>query len=56
MVNPNAHIFLHPPGIEADENDTNPRMQRTDHHVTDHGVYPLSDEPDNREQCLNHCY
>ncbi|KAK0482074.1 hypothetical protein EDD18DRAFT_1312063 [Armillaria luteobubalina] len=38
MVNPNAHVFLHPPGIEADENDTNPRMQRTDHPVTDHGV------------------
>ncbi|KAG7449485.1 uncharacterized protein BT62DRAFT_1054621 [Guyanagaster necrorhizus] len=44
MVNPNAHIFLHPPGIEADETDINPRIHRTNHHVTDHGVYPMGDE------------
>ncbi|KAK0230639.1 hypothetical protein IW262DRAFT_1339509 [Armillaria fumosa] len=58
MVNPNAHIFLHPPGIEADENDANPRMQRTDHPVTDHGVYPMSDEPDNQltYQVTSHSY
>ncbi|KAK0190804.1 hypothetical protein F5146DRAFT_1103070 [Armillaria mellea] len=58
MVNPNAHIFLHPPGIEVDENDTNPRMQRTDHPVTDHGVYPMSDELDNQltYQVTSHSY
>ncbi|KAK0461993.1 uncharacterized protein EV420DRAFT_1266034 [Desarmillaria tabescens] len=44
MVNPNAHILLHPPGIEADESDSNPRIQRIDHYVTDHGVYPMGDE------------
>ncbi|KAF9078122.1 hypothetical protein BDP27DRAFT_1310815 [Rhodocollybia butyracea] len=40
-VNPNAHTFLHPPGIEDLQALRNNRV------VTDHGVYPLGpDSPD----------
>lgn len=34
-VNPNAHTFLHPPGID------DLQALRNNRAVTDHGVYPL---------------
>ncbi|THV08313.1 hypothetical protein K435DRAFT_642027 [Dendrothele bispora CBS 962.96] len=45
-VNPNAHSFLHPPGITRllDGYIQPPRDSRA---VTDHGVYPLSPESPN---------
>ncbi len=42
MVNPNAHMFLHPPGIDMEESDIKRRISRIDHLVTDHGVYPMN--------------
>ncbi|KAF9054969.1 hypothetical protein BDZ89DRAFT_1152795 [Hymenopellis radicata] len=45
MVNPNAHMFLHPPGIDVEESDIKRRISRLDHLVTDHGVYPMNGGP-----------
>ncbi|KAK7060391.1 hypothetical protein VNI00_001156 [Paramarasmius palmivorus] len=44
-INPNAHVFLHPPG--AENYDTATTCATGDHRVADHGVYPLGpDLPD----------
>lgn len=46
-VNPNAHIFLNPPGITPDRNDRNALSKITSKNnssglIDDHGVYPRS--------------
>jgi hypothetical protein len=38
MINPNAHILLHPPGIESVGGGPAPKIT---HRVEDHGVYPI---------------
>lgn len=37
-VNPNAHILLHPPGIESGGGGPAPKIDRR---IEDHGVYPI---------------
>lgn len=44
-VNPNAHLFLHPPGIKGDGNGnifTKLASMRQHRLVIDHGAYPMS--------------
>ncbi|EEB95267.1 hypothetical protein MPER_05788 [Moniliophthora perniciosa FA553] len=44
-INPNAHVFLHPPGAENFE--VSSTCAQGDHKIADHGVYPLGpDLPD----------
>ena len=42
VINPNAHIFLHP---AMDDNSVNRRISLLDPLVTDHGVYPMPAGP-----------
>jgi hypothetical protein len=43
-VNPNAHIFLHPPGVDADGIHTPLSTPKLRDVVEDHGVYPVYDK------------
>lgn len=46
-INPNAHIFLHPPGVDVDPSDAIHAQHvasRPGDLVEDHGVYPVHEE------------
>ena len=43
-MNSNAHILLHPPGVDADDIPANQSLPRLSDLVEDHGVYPVQDE------------
>lgn len=43
-INPNAHIFLHPPGVDADDMHAHHSTPKLSDLVEDHGVYPVHDE------------
>jgi hypothetical protein len=43
-INPNAHMFLHPPGVDADDTHAHHYAPRLTDLVEDHGVYPVHDE------------
>ena len=43
-MNHNAHIFLHPPGVDAGDIHPHHSTPRASDLVEDHGVYPVHDE------------